>query len=290
MKLVFWTDLLKSPQPDLGYADEVAAAHAAGFETVLLDIKALAYERDVRATVRHIQPSDQPTPALYRGLMLKPALYAELYDALKTRGLLLINDPAAYRHCQSLPESYPIIAPHLPRTVALPLTPNAPLPDLTSLLLPFGDHPLRVRYYAQSYEYDLYNECILPNAADQPEVQRIMTHFLEMQSDDLNEGVVFHEFVDSPPLMEAFRLWFVDGQRIFTAPYWEDDAYTTSVPDDLFAEVARQVQSRFFMIDVVRRLDGNWQFFELVDGQVASLPMTADVALFYRALRAALAP
>jgi hypothetical protein len=44
------------------------------------------------------------------------------------------------------------------------------------------------------------------------------------------------------------------------------------------------VQSRFFTMDVARRLDGAWMIIELGDGQVAGLPEQADAGAFYRAL------
>ncbi|MBV9790608.1 MAG: ATP-grasp domain-containing protein [Chloroflexi bacterium] len=299
MKLVFCAAPFAPTLPDSAYADEVTAARAAGFDTVLIDFEALVNDRDVRAAVRRVQPSDQPTPALYRGWMLKPALYAELYDALQDRGLLLINDPAAYQHCHYLPESYPIIAPHTPRTVVLPLTPNAPLPDLAPLLQPFGDRPLIVKDYVKSRKHEWHEACFIPSAADQAAVRRVVQRFVELQGDDLNAGLVFREFValqplaqhskSGMPLTQEFRLWFVDGQRIFSSQYWEEGTYTTWAPIDLFAEVARQVQSRFFTMDVARTLDGGWLIVELGDGQVAGLPETADAALFYRALRAAFA-
>lgn len=300
MKIVFCAEPFAPTLPDSAYADEVTAARAAGFETVLIDFEALVNDRDVRAAVRRVQPSDQPMPAVYRGWMLKPALYAELDAALKQRGLLLINDPVAYQHCHYLPESYSIIAAHTPRTIALPLPPNAPLPDLAPLLQPFGDRPLIVKDYVKSRKHEWHEACFMPSAADQPAVRRVVQRFVELQGDDLNAGLVFREFVElqplaqhsksGMPLTQEFRLWFVDGQRIFSSQYWEEGTYTTSAPDDLFADVARQVQSRFFTMDVARTLDGGWLIVELGDGQVAGLPDTAEAALFYRVLHEALAP
>jgi ATP-grasp domain-containing protein len=44
------------------------------------------------------------------------------------------------------------------------------------------------------------------------------------------------------------------------------------------------VQSRFFTMDVAKRVDGGWMIVELGDGQVAGLPVRADVGAFYRVL------
>lgn len=44
------------------------------------------------------------------------------------------------------------------------------------------------------------------------------------------------------------------------------------------------MQSRFFIMDVAKRIDGDWMIIELRDGQVAGLPERADVFAFYQAL------
>ncbi|HEY0607081.1 MAG TPA: ATP-grasp domain-containing protein [Herpetosiphonaceae bacterium] len=300
MKIVFCSEPFSPARPDSAYADEVIAARAAGFESVLIDFEALVHDHDVAAAVRRVTPGQQSTPAIYRGWMLKPALYAELYAALEERGLRLLNDPTAYRHCHYLPESYPIIAPHTPRTVAIPLQPYAPLPDLEPLLQPFGDRPLIVKDYVKSRKHEWHEACFIPSAADSAAVRRVVQRFLELQGDDLNAGLVFREFVElqplalhsrsGMPLTEEFRLWFVDSRQIYSSQYWEEGSYTTATPADLFADVAREVQSRFFTMDVARTTDDRWLIVELGDGQVAGLPETADVELFYRRLRAALEP
>jgi hypothetical protein len=53
---------------------------------------------------------------------------------------------------------------------------------------------------------------------------------------------------------------------------------------DTFRDIAQNVQSRFFTMDVARRVDGNWIIVELGDAQVAGLPAKADVEAFYLAL------
>jgi hypothetical protein len=298
MKIVFCSEPFAPTRPDAAYADEVAAAQAAGFEVVLIDFEALVHDRDVAAAVRRIKPGQQPEPAIYRGWMLRLELYAVLYTALQERGLRLINDPAAYRHCHYLPESYPIIAPHTPRTVAIPLQPHAPLPELAPLLQPFGDRPLIVKDYVKSRKHEWHEACFIPSAADPAVVRRVVQRFLELQADDLNAGLVFREFVElqplaqhsksGMPLTQEFRLWFVDGRQIYSSQYWEEGSYTTATPADLFADVARQVQSRFFTMDVARTTDDRWLIVELGDAQVAGLPETTAAETFYRALRAAL--
>ena len=51
--------------------------------------------------------------------------------------------------------------------------------------------------------------------------------------------------------------------------------------------IAAQIRSRFFTMDVAQRTDGEWMIVELGDGQVAGLPERADQGKFYQALRTA---
>lgn len=69
-------------------------------------------------------------------------------------------------------------------------------------------------------------------------------------------------------------------------PYWAGVVYTGDGPPvERFAALAAGVRSRFFTMDVAKKLDGNWLMMELGDGQVAGLPDNADVEVFYRGLR-----
>jgi hypothetical protein len=113
-----------------------------------------------------------------------------------------------------------------------------------------------------------------------------------LQGEDLNEGLVFREFVEFEPLAQhsksgmpltrEFRQFFLDGRRILSTPYREEGDYSgLHVPEDLFQNVEQQVQSRFFTMDIARLRNGEWMIVELDDGQVAGLPERANVQAFY---------
>jgi hypothetical protein len=126
-------------------------------------------------------------------------------------------------------------------------------------------------------------------------VERVVRRFLQLQGEDLNEGLVFREFIQFEPLAEhsksgmpltkEFRIFFLDGEPLCSMEYWEEGDYAGVVPPvDQFRTVARTVRSRFFTMDVAKRVGGDWMIVELGDGQVAGLPDHADVTAFYRAL------
>ncbi|MAG87343.1 MAG: hypothetical protein CMB97_08255 [Flavobacteriaceae bacterium] len=54
---------------------------------------------------------------------------------------------------------------------------------------------------------------------------------------------------------------------------------------DDFIEIAQNIDSNFFTMDVAKKKDGDWIIMELGDGQVAGLPDNADRKEFYNNLK-----
>ena len=227
--------------------------------------------------------------------MVRPSEYHALYDALLARGLLLINNPDAYRTCHYLPESYPLIKEETPATVWLPLDACGDLDTIMALLVPFGDQPVIVKDYVKSRKHEWFEACYIPSAADRQAVARVVTRFLELQSDDVSEGLVFRAYVafqpigvhpqSGMPLTREHRLFFLDSTLLADALYWDAPIdETAELPIDHFTRVAARVPSRFFTMDVAQCIDGSWMIVELGDAQVAGLPERMEAATFYATL------
>lgn len=68
--------------------------------------------------------------------------------------------------------------------------------------------------------------------------------------------------------------------------YWEEGEYKLAKPETTeFEEIAQQVSSNFFSMDIARKKDGEIIIIELGDGQVAGLPDRTDRAEFYKQLK-----
>lgn len=293
--LLFCSDPLKHRQPDEAYAAEIEAAQRAGFSYALVDFEALVDECDPNRAIRAVVEQPEPRQALYRGWMLRPEQYAQLYDALAGRNLCLLNDPAAYHHTHHLPQSYAIIEGRTPRSVWLQTGPDVEMDRVMEALRPLGDVPVIIKDYVKSRKHEWAEACYIPAAADRAAVERVVQRFLELQGDDLNEGLVFREFVgfrplathsrSGMPLTKEYRVFVLDGEPFYTVPYWEEGEYDTDPPPlDAFREVMRSVRSPFYTMDLAQRMDSEWLIVELGDGQVAGLPDQADPAVFYAAL------
>jgi hypothetical protein len=298
MRIIYCSEPFAPGKVDPAYRQEADAARRVGFDCSLVSFEALVDDRDAATATRRVAPAEASEIALYRGWMLRPESYAALYGALHTKGLTLVNTPEQYRHCHYLPASYDAIREHTPRTVWLPVEGTVDFDAVWPLLEPFGDAPLVVKDYVKSRKHEWDEACFIPSAADHAAVERVVRRFLELQGDDLedlNEGLVFREFVEFEPLAEhsksgmpltkEYRLFFLDGRLLFSAEYWEEGDYGAAAPPvDRFLEVAASVRSRFFTMDVAKRRDGEWMIVELGDAQVAGLPDRADVDAFYTAL------
>ena len=273
----------------------MAAAEALGLPIGLINLEVLQDEHDVERAVRFVP--ENAGPAIYRGWMLTPAQYTKLHTALARRGTVLINSPEQYRHAHYLPESYPVIAGHTPRSVWLSVREAPDFDAVADLLAPFGDAPVIVKDYVKSRKHEWDEACYIPSASDSGTVERIVRRFLELQGNDLNKGLVFREHVSfralgvhpksGMPLSEEHRVFVLDGEPIFITEYWEDFAYAGDAPPiDQFRDVLRTVRSRFFTADLALTDSGQWLIVELGDGQVAGLPEHVDVAEFYERLAA----
>lgn len=295
MRLIFCSDPLDPRKPDAAYEAEVAAAQRLRLEYALISFECLVNESDPLRAVRRVPERSAEELGVFRGWMLRPEQYGQLYDALAGRGVRLINDPEAYGHCHFLPESYPVIEHYTPRSVWLRTGAEVSIDAIMELLRPFGSAPVIVKDFVKSQKHYWQEACFIPSASDRETVERVVRRFLELQGEDLSEGLVFREFVEfeplarhsrsGMPLTQEYRIFVLDGEPIFSLEYWEEGEYPeTALPPDLFTEAARAVRSRFFTMDVAKRRGGDWMIVELGDAQVAGPPEHADVMGFYRAL------
>ena len=295
MTIFFCADPLEPTKPDRAFAAEVEAAQNAGLNWQIVSFERLTRDRNAELAVRRVEAATSPDLAVYRGWMLRPEDYAALYHALQKRNWLLINSPDNYQHCHLLPASYDRIEAHTPRTIWLPLPDCLDETRVESALQTFGNQAIIVKDYVKSRKHEWHDACFIPNAADGVAASRVVARFLELQGDDLVGGLVLREFVElktigaharsGMPLAREFRLFFFHHRLLTLANYWSQGDYSGEAPPlARFCDVAHQVRSRFFSMDVAQKADGDWIVVELGDGQVAGLPDESCAPEFYRKL------
>ena len=297
VKIVFCADPLKPRYPDEVYQAEVDAVNTLGFNYVIINYEALVNENNPAKAVQQIPEQSPNQLGIYRGWMLTPNQYDELYNVLSNKGILLINDPTAYTHCHYLPESYSVIEGYTPKSIWLKIGDNVSIDEIMSLLQPFGSKPIVLKDFVKSQKHYWKEACFIPSASNREAVERVVHRFIELQAEDLNEGLVFREFIEFEPLTKhsksgmpltrEFRLFILDGEIFYVAEYWEEGDYNDIWPGlEEFRIIAHNVRSRFFTMDVAKQKDGEWKWMiiELGDAQVAGLPENIDAQGFYEAL------
>ncbi|HWZ93546.1 MAG TPA: ATP-grasp domain-containing protein [Polyangiaceae bacterium] len=279
---------------DADFEVEQLAAREAGLATALVDHTRIV-EGAAAAAVARV-PNDERV-ALYRGWMLKPDQYEAMHSALAARGTSLINSPQEYRTCHYLPESYSWIEGRTPRSVWIPVVGDVDFERVKAVLAPFGDRAIVVKDYVKSQKHYWADACFIPRATDLSAVERVVRRFLDLQGDDLNEGLVFREFLplqivgthpkSGMPLAAEFRIFWLDGEPISSHRYWgELTTFDRPLPFDEIRPVAARIPSRYFTMDVAFLDDGDWTIVELGDGQVAGLPSPDLAPEFFKRIAA----
>ena len=145
MMFIYCCDPSDTAQPDDAYRLEAEAAERLGIQYELVSFEVLVNEKKPEKAIRRVPVQTTACLALYRGWMLTPDQYRLLYDALAAKGVRLLNAPHAYRHCHYLPESYPVIEGHTPRTVWTSVQGHVSMDEVMHLLRPFGSAAVIVK-------------------------------------------------------------------------------------------------------------------------------------------------
>jgi hypothetical protein len=153
MKVIFCSDPLDSRKPDMMYEKEASAVDQLGLKYSLIGYEALVNESNPEKAVQRVEQLPDPEPGIYRGWMLKPHQYQQLYDALTHQGIRLINDPTAYKHCHYLPESYSIIEGYTPKSVWMRVTIDVSMDEIIELLRHFNSKPVIVKDFVKSQKH-----------------------------------------------------------------------------------------------------------------------------------------
>jgi hypothetical protein len=135
------------------YEPEVTACQTLGLKYVVISYETLVNEKKPAKSVQYIAEQETPHVGIYRGWMLRPEYYEQLFDALDTKGISLINSPQAYRHTHYLPESYPVIESFTPESVWMKVENDVSIDEIMKLLSSFGSNSVIVKDYVKSQKH-----------------------------------------------------------------------------------------------------------------------------------------
>ncbi|MET8727439.1 ATP-grasp domain-containing protein [Streptomyces parvus] len=283
---LFCADPLRASRPDPQFADDLAAARAAGGRIALLDHDALLAGDAAGAVARVARDSG---PYWYRGWMIPSARYAELEAALGARGCSLLTDAVGYRRAHELPGWYAEfdgLTPHSVWRAAVPGDPPPSADELAGIAAPLGPGPGVVKDFVKSRKHEWDEACYVPELADRKQLASVVGRFLELQGDFLAGGLVLRAFEPFVAGGEA-RVWWVDGEAVLVTAH-PDTPDRHPVPElPSVREAVGRLGLRWVATDLALREDGVWRVVEVGDGQVSGVPVGAETGELFAALAAA---
>jgi hypothetical protein len=135
----------------------------------------------------------------------------------------------------------------------------------------------------------------MPAGISGEELSKKVEAFVEHRGKLFSEGLVFKEFVelkkDSEDNLNEWRLFFYENRMISASPNSNQSDWLNEYPgdfiDSVVKDIAFQIDSNFFTIDVSQKEDGSWMIIETGDGQVSGLSPNQNCLEFYTSIEEA---
>jgi hypothetical protein len=258
--LLYPSDPLSRRAPDAGFADEHAAAQAAGLPCALLSSGDFDGGRVV---VRPALP--EGGRVLYRGWMLRVPAYAALEEGVRAAGGEMVTAAADYERCHHLPGWLDLCREFTAETVVV-----ADPADLPAVLAGLSWPAYFVKDFVKSLTTT--RGSIARSADEVLEVADLLAKY----RGSLEGGVCLRAVEEYVAGSE--ERYFAVGRAVFG----RDGA----TPPALVREVAARLDAPFASIDVALRSDGTSRLVEVGDGQVSE-KKGWDLPAFVRVLQAA---
>ncbi|WP_240480080.1 ATP-grasp domain-containing protein [Paenibacillus fonticola] len=295
MIVIFCCEPLNDKTVDAYYESEYLGAESLGLDVCLISMEDLLLN-NVNKALKSIPTVDDTEIAIYRGWMLKPQYYELLYKGLLAKNIKLINTTEEYLECHHFPNTYKNIKHRTPLSYWLEIE-TVNTNKLDNILDKFGDKPLIVKDYVKSRKHEWEEACFIPSAANKTQALQVINNFIQRQGEELNGGIVLREFIhlegitkhpiSGMPLSKEYRLFFLNNKLVHRFEYWDEATYDAEdkVNMDDFLEIAKEIRSNFFTIDIAKTEAGEWIVIEVGDGQVSALPEKVNVEKFYQSIR-----
>lgn len=294
--ILFCENPFQANRVDEDFNDQFISAKENGFETLLFNFEDLTSADRFSVATKRIKTNDKLVNVIYRGWMLTPKQYSLLYNDLLSKNFKLINTVEEYQNCHYLPDSLKFIETRTPKTVFEKFYNEKNIDILIDKSKVFGQKSVILKDYVKSEKHDWEIACFVSDASDIDKLKQTINKLVELRDKYLNEGIVVREFVElndltihsksGMPLTEEYRLFFCNKKLVGIYDYWEEGEYKLSKPDTKeFEEIAKQVESNFFSMDIARQKNGELIIIELGDGQVAGLPDKTERNEFYKQLK-----
>lgn len=195
--IIFCSEPYNSSSVDPDYEREYEAVIELGERVELISFEDLVDLDDPITAVKKIKRYEKKQNAIYRGWMMTPYYYDRLLKALEEKNITLINTVKQYRNCHYLPNSYEVIKNNTPKSIWCSVEDfNNKYDQIREKLDVFSGKPIIVKDYVKSRKHEWNDACYINNTSSDFEVKRVVNNFICRQADNLNEGLVFREFIN----------------------------------------------------------------------------------------------
>lgn len=244
MHLLYPSSPLSARQPDEQYAAEVAAVRAVGFGVSLFSL-----EDFQGGTFRAVPSLPGSSDILYRGWMLSGTEYETFVSALAQAGARAAIDLQTYLGSHHLPNWYPSLTDLTPETRVYPSD-----CDLETELRALNWPDFFIKDYVKSLKTSVGSRITKP--------EQVAAVVADMRR--------FRGVIEGGFCVRRVESFLPDTERRFFVLDGVPHAATGDVPP-IVHECAKRLRSRFYSVDVVRRVDGQFRIVEVGDGQVSDL-------------------
>jgi hypothetical protein len=242
MHLLFPSDPFNKSAVDEAYSEEWEAMLRVGWSCSLF-----SFEDFELGEFKPRLPLPVSEELLYRGWMLTPERYSQLYQAVSGQGATLKTHPSQYRRCHYLPEWYSLCEDVTPETVVAPKG-----ADFVALLEGKEWPAYFVKDYVKSLTTPRGSVATVPH-----QVAEIVS-LIEQYRGSVEGGVC----------VRRFERWLPDTEERYFV--FNGQAYAREgAPPALVQEIAMRIESPFFSVDLVQSEGGGLRLIELGDGQVS---------------------
>ncbi|WP_193015284.1 MULTISPECIES: ATP-grasp domain-containing protein [Gammaproteobacteria] len=244
MQIIYPDDYSKIGKPDEAFEQEYRCAKALNIHCLLLSSEDMALGK---YTFSH--PFKSEHPVIWRGWMLNKNEYQQLYHAVDIHGGKMLEIPEDYIRNHHITGWYEYCKKFTPETVIV--NAETDFEKLTKQL----QWPA---YFVKDYVKSLTTTrgSIAKNADEIREILKLITQF----RGNIEGGVSLRrveEFINN-----SERRYFVLNKKIFSAD--------NEIPE-LVRKVAKQINTPFYSIDIVRNTVGELRLVEIGDGQVSDI-------------------
>ncbi|MEH7041625.1 hypothetical protein CN887_28645 [Bacillus pseudomycoides] len=276
--LLFPSDYFDIRKVDANYKDEYnEVAKFPEFETAVYD-----YEEFITNGKLSIYPNNRYRgTCVYRGWMLTPLQYEDLYKELLDKGLKLINSPVEYNECHLFPNVYDSIKSYTPKSIYYQ---DQKTIDWVTINRSFKR--FMVKDYVKSVKGSSF-----PDYFETPVVGQKMDYyiqkFIELRANLYTGGIVIKEFVDLKKYFgftNEYRAFFLNGELVSLCRN-SNQPNTSKIISRDFVQIFKSLKSKFYTVDFAELDDGSWGVIETGDGQVSGLSSNQNVFKYYDEIR-----